>query len=160
MTKYRTGIFIAYFTAIIAAAAVSVLYVMQYNEGKNLAKDVAAGSALYRDNCASCHGSNLEGQQDWRAPNANGLYPAPPHNDDGHTWHHSDQLLYDYTSLGGAAALQKSGVDGFESGMPAFGDTLSDVEIWAVLTFIKSQWSDRNRLSQQERTIIDEEITQ
>ena len=160
MTKNRAAIYIAYIAAIIVAAAVAIPLAIQYYEGKNLAKDVAIGSALYRDNCASCHGSNLEGQPEWRSPDANGLYPAPPHNDDGHTWHHADQLLYDYTNLGGAAALQKSGVDGFESGMPAFGETLSEAEIWAVLTFIKSRWSDRNRLSQQERTKTDEEIDQ
>ncbi len=29
---------------------------------------VALGEAVYRDNCASCHGAELEGQPNWRRP--------------------------------------------------------------------------------------------
>ena len=32
---------------------------------------------------------------------------------------------------------------GYASDMPAFGDRLSDDEIWAVLAFIKSRWTSR-----------------
>ena len=32
---------------------------------------------------------------------------------------------------------------GYESDMPAFGNTLSDEEIWAVLAYIKSHWASR-----------------
>ncbi|MDQ3826956.1 MAG: cytochrome c, partial [Actinomycetota bacterium] len=38
--------------------------------------------------------------------------------------------------FGGAATAPA----GFQSTMPAFGDRLSDCEIWVVLTFIKSTW--------------------
>src|SRR5262245_31357156 len=30
------------------------------------ARQVAAGAAVYRAHCATCHGANLEGQPDWR----------------------------------------------------------------------------------------------
>jgi mono/diheme cytochrome c family protein len=36
--------------------------------------------------------------------------------------------------------------------MPGFADRLSDAEIRAVLGYIKSQWSERNRRIQLERT--------
>lgn len=36
--------------------------------------------------------------------------------------------------------------------MPAFGQTLSDREIWAVLAFIKSRWPDEIRARQVEIT--------
>jgi len=150
--KNSAKIYIGLLVVTAVAAAAAIPFGVRYYQSKNLAREVAAGSSLYQQNCASCHGANLEGQPDWRAPGADGLYPAPPHNDDGHTWHHTDQLLFDYTSLGGAAALNKTGVEGFESGMPAFGEVLSADEIRSVLTFIKSNWSDRNRISQQERT--------
>lgn len=33
-------------------------------------RDINVGSNLYADNCASCHGINLEGQPNWRSQNA------------------------------------------------------------------------------------------
>jgi mono/diheme cytochrome c family protein len=35
--------------------------------------------------------------------------------------------------------------------MPAFGDKLSDDDIWAVLAYIKSRWPTEIRRAQQER---------
>jgi mono/diheme cytochrome c family protein len=117
--------------------------------------DLAQGAALYGAHCASCHGKNLEGAPDWRRMGPDGLYPAPPHDETGHTWHHGDRLLFDYTKLGGEEALAKLGIADFESGMPGFGHVLSDDEIRAILTYIKSTWPDdirrhQERLTQQE----------
>ena len=107
--------------------------------------DPEAGRVLYAEFCASCHGENLEGEADWRTPNEDGVMPAPPHDATGHTWHHGDKLLFEYTKLGGQIALEKMGVTGVKSGMPGFQDQLSDREIWDILSFIKSTWSDRVR---------------
>lgn len=106
-------------------------------------RDIVAGAALYADHCAACHGANLEGQPDWQIPLANGQMPAPPHDETGHTWHHDNALLFEYTKLGGAGALALRGIDDFNSGMPAFGDQLSDEEIWEILAFIRSTWPER-----------------
>ena len=106
-------------------------------------RDLANGQALYADNCAVCHGANLEGQPDWQSRDENGILPAPPHDATGHTWHHDNALLFSYTRLGGQAALAARGVTGFTSGMPAFGDVLSDDEIWDVLAYIRSTWPER-----------------
>jgi hypothetical protein len=65
---------------------------------------------LYDASCASCNGDNLEGQPDWRNPEPDGPYPAPPHNASGHTWHHFDCDLVAYISLGGEEALVQMGV--------------------------------------------------
>jgi len=108
-------------------------------------RDIDTGRSLYVYNCASCHGANLEGQPNWQSPNADGVLPAPPHDRTGHTWHHDDALLFEYTKLGGQAALEVRGVTGFTSGMPAFGETLTDDEIWNILAYIRSTWSDRER---------------
>ena len=115
-------------------------------------RDIVAGQSLYVDNCASCHGANLEGQPNWQSPNADGVLPAPPHDETGHTWHHDDELLFEYTKLGGAAALEVRGVAGFNSGMPGFGETLTDDEIWNILAYIRSTWSEREREVQASRT--------
>lgn len=114
-------------------------------------RDIVAGQSLYADNCASCHGANLEGQPNWQSPNADGVLPAPPHDGTGHTWHHDDALLFAYTKFGGAAALDAMGVTGFNSGMPAFNETLGDDEIWDILAYIRSTWSDREREVQSSR---------
>ena len=108
-------------------------------------RDLEAGRSLYADNCASCHGANLEGPPNWRSPDADGVLPAPPHNATGHTWHHDDALLFEYTKLGGAAALEVRGVSGLNSGMPGFGETLSDDEIWNILAYIRSIWPTREQ---------------
>lgn len=115
------------------------------------AQDLENGAEIYAAQCASCHGAELEGAPDWRTPGPGGLYPAPPHDATGHTWHHDDTVLYDYVALGGTGTMAKAGVD-YESGMLAYADVLSDAEIRDVLAFIKSTWPDRERLAQQERT--------
>jgi len=104
----------------------------------------ALGAMLYAENCAACHGANLEGQPNWRQRNENGRLPAPPHNVRGHTWHHDDATLFGITKLGTA---EFTGLD-IESDMPAFEDVLSDAEIRAVLTYIKSRWPLRTRQQQ------------
>ena len=109
---------------------------------------VALGAQIYVEACASCHGANLEGQDNWRVRQANGRLPAPPHDETGHTWHHPDQQLFQITKLG----IEALAPEGYESDMPGFGETLSDDEIWAVLTYIKSTWPDHIRAQQALRT--------
>lgn len=106
------------------------------------ARDLAAGKDLYAEQCASCHGLNLEGQANWQIRNADGTLPAPPHDVTGHTWHHDSQLLFEYTRLGGAGALAERGVTDFASAMPAFGQSLTDDDIWNILAYIQSEWPE------------------
>ena len=108
-------------------------------------RDIAAGAMLYAANCAACHGVNLEGQPDWRSAGEDGVLPAPPHDASGHTWHHDNAMLFEYTKQGGQAALAAMGVTGFNSGMPAFEGVISDNEIWDILAYIRSIWPERER---------------
>jgi len=111
-------------------------------------KLVALGKELYASNCATdCHGANLQGQPNWKTPLDDGGLPAPPHDPSGHTWHHDDELLFNYTKKGGAALAPS----GFVSHMPGFGDKLSDGEIWAVLSYIKSTWPEEIQRRQEQR---------
>lgn len=96
----------------------------------------AEGQPIYTEFCASCHGADLEGQPNWRTPLSTGGLPAPPHDENGHTWHHPDQLLFALTKFGG----QRSAPAGFQSNMPPFEGRLSDREIRAVLAYIRSRW--------------------
>ena len=97
---------------------------------------VAAGQALYVANCASCHGTALEGQANWRERDAEGYLPAPPHDASGHTWHHPTQQQFQVTKYGTAALVG----NGYKSRMEGFGDRLSDREILDILAYIKSTW--------------------
>lgn len=110
------------------------------------AEVVEQGRQVYADQCASCHGANLEGQPDWRSPLPSGRLPAPPHDESGHTWHHADEVLFRIVKEGTAAIVGGS----YESDMPGFADSLNDAEIRAVLAFIKSTWPERERGYQEE----------
>jgi len=97
------------------------------------------GAEIYAQNCASCHGADLEGEPDWQTDNTDRTLKAPPHNETGHTWHHADELLFRVTKYGTAKAI---GLENFKSNMPAFEGTLSDAEIIAVFSWIKDQWPE------------------
>lgn len=103
-------------------------------------RDIQNGSDIYATQCAACHGANLEGQPDWQVVGDNGILPAPPHDRTGHTWHHDNQLLFDYTYLGGQAALEARGITGFNSGMMGVQDVLTEDDVWDILAFIRSTW--------------------
>jgi mono/diheme cytochrome c family protein len=145
--------------AALAAVAAVAFWVTSRTGTANVTQpddvDIVAGADLFAENCAACHGAELEGRPDWRSLGADGRFPAPPHDETGHTWHHGDLVLFDYTKLGGRAALAKSGVEDFDSGMPRFADSLSDRQIWDIIAYIKSTWPDRIRVVQAERSAIE-----
>ncbi len=109
---------------------------------------LAFGGALYGEHCAACHGADLEGQANWRKRDSNGLLPAPPHDETGHTWHHPDPQLFEITKHGTAALV---GSD-YQTAMGPFSEVLSDDEIRAVLAYIKSRWPENIRTRQAEIT--------
>jgi mono/diheme cytochrome c family protein len=138
----------AILAVIVLAGVGAAVYVALFREGDGpngmpVAADpadpalVALGGRLYAANCASCHGARLEGEAEWRRPKADGSLRAPPHDASGHSWHHPDQQLFAYTKFGGARFARGA----FKSNMPAFGGTLGEREIAAILAFIKSRWS-------------------
>ncbi|NSX17590.1 c-type cytochrome [Cupriavidus taiwanensis] len=114
------------------------------------AASVAQGRKIYAQQCAACHGANLEGQPNWRARLPNGRMPAPPHDASGHTWHHPDAVLFAITKDGLVAGV--TAPEGYVSDMPAFGQSLSDQDIVAVLAYIKSTWPPKIVAAQREVT--------
>lgn len=134
--------------ALIGAAVVAALFVFEYPRLRQ-ARQIALGQSVYAENCASCHGKQLEGQPDWQTPLASGRLPAPPHDATGHSWHHSDETLFNVTRNG----LKPYAGENYESDMPAFAGTLKDDEIRAVIEFVKSTWPERERTYQQQMTL-------
>lgn len=129
----------------VAAAVIVVLVALSLYAGSSSnrllrpedAQLVAIGRKVYAAQCAACHGQRLEGQPNWRERGADGRLPAPPHDASGHTWHHPDDVLFRITKYG---VVKAANLKNYESAMPAFEDRLSDEEIVAVLSWIKSQW--------------------
>ncbi|AGI69204.1 putative cytochrome c-like protein [Octadecabacter antarcticus 307] len=112
---------------------------------------VALGQDVYATNCASCHGADLEGAPNWRSPDADGRMPAPPHDANGHTWHHDGDTLFRLTKYGVAAYI---GDPDYASNMPIYDGLLLDAEIIAVISYIKSTWPQeiRDRHDEMENT--------
>ncbi len=140
--------------AAVIGLGVALLLSMSQMKFDPVAEQQVRGQVIYANSCASCHGVNLEGQENWRIANEDGSFPAPPHSVEGHTWHHDDAMLLNYTKVGGQQAMEDLGITDFKSGMPAFGDVLTDDQIDDVWAFIKSTWTDRERNAQAERTAL------
>ncbi|SFU23280.1 cytochrome c [Mesorhizobium sp. YR577] len=142
-----TRIIVAVIVALATAAGVLAGYIFLFRNSPGLlepydAHIIARGEAVYVERCAACHGRNLEGQPDWQTPDKEGLMPAPPHDRNGHTWHHPDKLLFNITKLGVAKAAN---LKDYKTRMPAFGEVMSDDDIVAVLSYIKSRWPEELR---------------
>lgn len=139
----RGGVLIAAFASVVLVAGAAVVLQERFRGAStpiSLQPDdpetVTAGYRIYARECAACHGDRLEGQPNWRNRNADGRLPAPPHDASGHTWHHPDGQLFALTKYGPAAMAG----NGYQSDMPAYDGVLSDSEIVAVLSYIKSRW--------------------
>ena len=108
-------------------------------EPKNLAarkldpEKIKRGEAVYRANCASCHGPNGEATPGWRNPGADGRYPPPPLDGSAHAWHHSTETLERMIRVGSPADI---------GGMPAWDGKLTNQQIDDVIVWIKSLWPD------------------
>ncbi len=104
------------------------------------------GQQIFVSTCAVCHGAAGQGQPNWHIPKEDGVLPAPPLDGTGHTWHHPDGWLFRVVSQGGKIQ-ESASVPNFKSGMPAFGDSLSDKEIIETLTYVKSLWEGKTSRS-------------
>ena len=128
--------------AIILSGLVIYYFLPQNDHPENISlypKDdniVSAGRRIYLNYCASCHGEQLQGQSNWRQRDTEGYLPAPPHDESGHTWHHSDTYLFLMTKYGIEKMIGKE----YPNNMPAYEEKLTDEEIIAVLSYIKSTW--------------------
>lgn len=117
---------------------------------------ISQGQQLYSQYCSSCHGVNGEGQFP-SAPterDATGRFGAPPHNGNGHTWHHGDAMLIEYVRNGGISLSDP--VNWYP--MPAFGEQLTNEQITLTLAYIKTFWSDEQRTRQAEMTAVENNV--
>lgn len=125
--------------ATLLAVAAGAVLISSWGLDRKAEERIALGQAVYGANCASCHGTKLEGQPNWRSRGTDNRLPAPPHDETGHTWHHSDEQLLLIIEKGTAAVVGGA----YESNMSGFNKILTRSEIEAVLEYIKSTWSRR-----------------
>jgi len=92
---------------------------------------VTLGKKVYDKYCVGCHGLDGVGDKNWRKRDSNGMFPPPPLNGSGHSWHHPVGALKNQIVRGG----KENG-----GAMPAFGDKLGDQEVDAVIIWIQSIW--------------------
>lgn len=109
---------------------------------------VTLGREVYRQQCASCHGTRGEGASGWETPDELGELPPPPHDTAGHTWKHSDAMLYRIVRNGWRDPFNRTE----RLTMPAFGNILSPREIRAVITYLKALWTPEQRQFQWEES--------
>ena len=98
-----------------------------------IAKDerLRTGESIYAATCVGCHGG---------PDGSGGNSAAGTHGPTGHTWHHPDGQLRDFVRRGKPSPGTVP--------MPAFGDSLDDNEVDAVLAYIKIWWTEEQRASQ------------
>ena len=142
----RILIFVIGFAAII----ISLLYFLNPNNKENdnieithieidekLISQINLGKSLYVTHCASCHGNNLQGQPNWSTKKDKDCHNlSPPLNGTGHTWHHSQDQLFNIIRYG--FKIYNENYDGKMQG----NDKLNDDDIWSILAYMKSVWPE------------------
>lgn len=100
------------------------------------------GRAVFRENCATCHGQNAEGiTPEWHKRDDSGKYPPPPLNGTAHAWHHPIPVL---------SKTIREGTIGIGGSMPPWDQKLDNAEILAIIHWMTSLWpNDIFRMWQQ-----------
>ncbi|MEO5881288.1 MAG: cytochrome c [Caldimonas sp.] len=112
------------------------------------AQHSASGKAIYAVNCASCHGARGEAASGWDRPDATGEMPPPPHDRQGHTWKHSDAMLYRIVANGWRDPYNKTK----RLTMPAFAEVLSPSQMREVVIYLKTLWTPEQQKFQLEES--------
>jgi len=84
--------------------------------------DLEEGFEHYRDMCLHCHGGPDAQRQEW----AHNMLPVPPKLWDEEVQHMTDAQLF---------SIVKDGIR--MTGMPAFGPTHSNKDIWRIVAFVR-----------------------
>ena len=109
---------------------------------------VGLGHSLYDQNCGYCHGVDLGGQPGWEGSFPEGNRPAVPLDGRGPIARLADRDLFDLIKYGG----QPFSPPAYKNNMPGYDSSLADADIWAILSYIKSKWSEETLARQKELT--------
>lgn len=101
--------------------------VARADDGKIQEGDLVQGRRLFAIHCASCHGENGDGHGKVKT-----TPPAPALTDPAHMNLLSDHQVFVLLKKGGPALGKKAT-------MPAFGDGLSDLALWDIVSYLRSR---------------------
>lgn len=96
------------------------------------AQQIAGGAELYRTSCAACHGRDGKGPP----PERKLTVPTPDLTDCSFASREPDADWFAVMHQGGP-------VRAFDSSMPAFGESLSEAEMNAILAHVRTMCADR-----------------
>jgi len=101
----------------------------------------------YNKFCAHCHGWAGDGQPQVTIENAEnlGYHTVPLHDEQGHTWQHPDQILFEVVKYGVQAPTNLYP-------MSPYAEELSDKEIFGIIEYIKGWWTDDQQQHQMDLT--------
>lgn len=94
------------------------------NEPPDTLESIAMGGELYTTHCMACHGVNGLGDGSQSTTVA-----VPPANLIEHVPAHTNRGLFQFIQFGFP-----------DSGMPPFGDTLPDSDIWALVHYLRAEF--------------------
>jgi mono/diheme cytochrome c family protein len=113
-----------------------VLQSCSSNEENTFYSDLSETKLLYEKNCSNCHGAYMQGAKNWMSEkDEDGANLPPPLNGTGHTWHHSEDLLFNIIKYGGYYHDEK-----YDGKMLGFENNLSDDEIYSIINYIYNSW--------------------
>lgn len=106
----------------------------------------------YNKFCAHCHGWAGDGQPLVTIENAEklGYHTVPRHDENGHTWQHPDQVLFEVVKYGVQAPTNLYP-------MSPYAENLTDKEIFGIIEYFKQWWTDDQRQHQSTLTTKFEE---
>ena len=130
----RLGLFLALFLGVLALSSCGGAQVQP--KGTSSDPLIERGMGLYQASCQTCHGGATGGSL---------KDIPPPHNANGHTFHHADQQLMDMVLNGISFSLE-------EKRMPPFKDNLTEEDVRAILAYIKTWWTEEQREYQRQVT--------
>lgn len=138
--RYTPGLLGTGRRALALLAAVILVGACAGEPAADEAASVEVGAELYQAHCEDCHGGATGGEIS---------DIPPPHNAHGHTWHHPDCQLIDITLRG---LPERPGLPEGVGTMPAFEDQLTEEQVESILAFIKTWWTEDQRVWQAEIT--------
>jgi mono/diheme cytochrome c family protein len=114
-------------TPIFTSRLVQFAFPAWAGEQQSKTSELERGANLYAISCQPCHGDRYGKGR---------IGSADPHNEKGHTWHHPNAQLKDWTL---------NGKPGFHQDMPAFNESLEEQDVESILDFIKTWWTTMQR---------------
>jgi len=122
----------AYLTRVVSGdSGAQSASVWQKEQAENGQHDAVDGAAIFAGSCVACHQAGGTGLP--------GVFPPLA----GSSWVGGrDATLVQILLHGVQGALTVNGKN-YNSAMPAFGNQLSDAQIAAVLTYVRSQWGNK-----------------